>query len=85
MTALSACSMSGLMRPLEFDNAFVRERRDAPELLRDKLGGARRFVAPRPASRLLRREGLLNPNVIKFLQNDNSINAGQCADANLHK
>ena len=68
LTALSAWSMSGLMRPFEFDIAFVSDRRDAPELLRDKLGGARRFVAPRPASRLLRREGLLDPDVLTHLQ-----------------
>ena len=45
----------------------MRDLREVPELLRDKFGGARRFVAPRPANKLLRSEGLLkNKNNLSF-------------------
>ena len=59
LTALSTRSLSGLILPLELFIALVRDLRDAAELLRERFGGARRFVAPRPARRLLNKDGLL--------------------------
>ena len=38
---------------------LVSDLLDAPELLLERFGGALLLVAPRPANRLLRRDGLL--------------------------
>lgn len=45
--------MSGLNLPFGLFITFDKDLREALELLRDRVPGARRFVAPRPAKRLL--------------------------------
>ena len=54
------CKRFGIQAdPTYLAMTLVSDLLEAPELLLDRFGGALRFVAPRPARRLLSREGLL--------------------------
>jgi hypothetical protein len=65
-TALSGWSMSGLNLPFGLFMEVDNDLRDALELLRDSVPGARRLVAPRPARRLLCKIRWIQSNKSRF-------------------
>jgi hypothetical protein len=56
-----SCIFTAREKSCHLAMTLVSDLREAPELLLDRFGGARRFVAPRPANRLLNSDGLLKP------------------------